>query len=91
VDLTRPVSAIKDVQQAADDLQVGCHRLQDALSDLRGHRVDVARRVESLLLPLAKHLDEIAVRVRAMTLLLEGVEERTPEESRDTNSPPQRE
>ncbi len=87
MDITRPVSAIKDVQKAADHLQVGCHRLQDALNDLRGHRDDVARRVESLLLPLASHLDEIAVRVRAMTMLLECVEERAPEKGGKANSP----
>jgi hypothetical protein len=89
VNITRPVNAIKDVQKAADHLQVGCHRLQDALNDLRGHRDDVARRVESLLLPLANHLDEIAVRVRAITLLLEGVEEGAPEKGRDAKSPKQ--
>jgi len=87
LDITRPVSAIKDVQKASDHLQVGCHRLQDALNGLRGHRDDVARRVENLLLPQANHLDEIAVRVRAMTLLLEGVEERAPEKGGDAKSP----
>jgi hypothetical protein len=36
--------------------------------------INVAMRIEGLLLPLARHLEEIAVIVPAMALLLESVE-----------------
>jgi hypothetical protein len=74
VDIPRPADAIKEVKQAADRLAIGCKELKDALGFLRGRHDNVAMRIEGLLLPLVRHLEEIAVIVPAMALLLESVE-----------------